>query len=106
MQRLWFTKKYLAGVAAPASLLAQRAYGCNEIYHLELLMQKVNTKIEDRPVVAEALEKAEQTGEPAVALQLENGKIITGKTSDLLGSSAALLLNALKEPSSFNASSA
>ena len=69
----------------------------NEIYHLELLMQKVNTKIEDRPVVAEALEKAEQTGEPAVALQLENGKIITGKTSDLLGSSAALLLNALKE---------
>ena len=34
---------------------------------------------------------------PAVALQLSNGKIITGKTSSLLGASSALLLNCLKE---------
>ena len=69
----------------------------NEIYKLELLMKQVKTSTEDRPVVAAALKKAEETGAPAVALELENGKIITGKTSSLLGSSAALLLNALKE---------
>ena len=69
----------------------------NEIYKLELLMKQVKTSTEDRPVVAAALKKAEETGAPAVALELEDGKIITGKTSSLLGSSAALLLNALKE---------
>ena len=50
----------------------------------------------DRPVIAKCLEKAEVTGQPAAALQLPDGRIITGKTSDLLGASAALLLNALK----------
>ncbi len=69
----------------------------NEIYKLELLMRQVGTSTADRPVAAAALKKAEETGAPAVALELENGKIITGKTSSLLGSSAALLLNALKE---------
>ena len=69
----------------------------NEIYKIELLMKQVKPSTEDRPVVAAALKKAEETGAPAVALELENGKIITGKTSSLLGSSAALLLNALKE---------
>ncbi len=69
----------------------------NEIMKLELLMKQVKTSTDDRPVVAAALKKAEETGAPAVALELENGKIITGKTSSLLGSSAALLLNALKE---------
>ncbi len=69
----------------------------SEIYKLELLMSQVNTSVEDRPVVAAALKKAEDTGAPAVAMELENGKIITGKTSSLLGSSAALLLNVLKE---------
>ncbi len=69
----------------------------NEIYKLELLMRQVGTSTNDRPVVAAALKKAEETGAPAVAIELENGKIITGKTSSLLGSSAALLLNALKE---------
>ena len=52
---------------------------------------------QDRKVVSAALNRAEQTGAPAAAMELPDGKIITGKTSDLLGSSAALLLNALKE---------
>lgn len=51
----------------------------------------------DRKVVAPALERAELTGAPAAALELPDGRIITGKTSDLLGASAALLLNALKD---------
>ena len=68
-----------------------------EIMKLELLMRQVGTSTADRPVVCAALKKAEATGAPAVAIELGNGKIITGKTSSLLGSSAALLLNALKE---------
>ncbi|MBQ4154027.1 MAG: DUF1846 domain-containing protein [Clostridia bacterium] len=68
-----------------------------EVAKLELLMGQVGITTADRPVVKAALDKAEQTGAPAVALQFDNGKIITGKTSSLLGSSAAVLLNALKE---------
>ena len=51
----------------------------------------------ERPVVAAALNKAEETNGPAVAIELSNGKIVTGKTSSLLGASAAVLLNSLKE---------
>ncbi|MBQ9279111.1 MAG: DUF1846 domain-containing protein [Lachnospiraceae bacterium] len=69
----------------------------DEIYKIELLMRQVDATIDDRPVVAAALKKAEQTGNPAVAMQLEDGRIITGKTIDLLGSSSVLLLNVLKE---------
>lgn len=47
-------------------------------------------------VVAPALEVAEKTGQPAAAMEMPDGRIVTGKTSDLLGASAALLLNALK----------
>jgi len=47
-------------------------------------------------VVAPALAKAEETGLPAAAMELPDGRIVTGKTSSLLGASSALLLNALK----------
>ncbi len=69
----------------------------DEIYKIELLMRQADATIDDRPVVAAALKKAEETGNPAVAMQLEDGRIITGKTIDLLGSSSVLLLNVLKE---------
>ncbi len=69
----------------------------HEVNKLELLMGQMGITTDERPVVGAALKKAEETGAPAVALQLENGKIITGKTSSLLGASAAVLLNALKE---------
>ena len=67
-----------------------------QVFKLELLMKKAGISADQRKVVAPALEKAEQTGKPAAAMELPNGKIITGKTSDLLGASSALLLNALK----------
>ena len=63
---------------------------------LELLMRKVGVACEQRRVVGPALALAEQTGHPAAALELPDGRIITGKTSNLLGASSALLLNALK----------
>ena len=63
---------------------------------LELLMNQVGVTVEDRPVVAAALRRQEETGAPAASLRLPDGQLITGKTSNLLGASAALLLNALK----------
>jgi len=70
--------------------------GDAEVLKLELLMKKVGVCAEDRKVVAPALRKAEETGLPAAAIELPDGQIITGKTSNLLGASSALLLNALK----------
>ena len=67
-----------------------------QIMKLELLMKKAAVTPEDRPVVAAALERAEETGKPAAAMELPDGRILTGKTSNLLGACAALLLNALK----------
>ncbi len=63
---------------------------------LELLMKKAGVDISSRRVVAAAMKRAEETGLPAAAIELPDGRIITGKTSNLLGSSSALLLNALK----------
>ncbi len=63
---------------------------------IELLMSKSGISTEDRKAVAPALAKAQETGAPAVALELNDGRIVTGKTGDLLGASAACLLNALK----------
>ena len=63
---------------------------------LELLMRKAGVTQEDRRVVEPALRRAEQTGKPAAAMELPDGTVITGKTSDLLGACSALLLNALK----------
>ena len=68
----------------------------NEIYKIELLLKQANVTMEKRPVIAAALKKAEETAAPATAIELADGRIVTGKTSSLLGASAAMLLNALK----------
>lgn len=68
-----------------------------EAYKIELLMKQAHVVPTDRKVVTPALEKAKETGAPAAALELPDGQIVCGKTSDLLGASAALLLNALKK---------
>ncbi len=64
---------------------------------LDLLMNQSGLSSEDRPVVEKANSKAESTGAPAAAIELPDGSIVTGKTSSLLGASAAVLLNALKK---------
>lgn len=69
----------------------------DEVYKIELLMNQAGITIHDRKVVDAALARAEETGAPAAALELPDGRIITGKTSKLLGASAALILNVLKE---------
>ena len=68
-----------------------------EVYKIELLLKQAHATLEDRKVVPAALEREKETGAPAAAMELEDGRIITGKTSDLLGASSALLLNVLKE---------
>ena len=67
-----------------------------QILKLELLMKQAGISVADRPVVAAANIKAETEGERAAAMELPDGRVITGKTSALLGASSALLLNALK----------
>ena len=63
---------------------------------LELLMNNSGLSSDERPPVTPALAKAEKTDGPCVAIELPDGTVITGKTSDLLGASSAALLNALK----------
>ena len=68
----------------------------NDIMKLELLMNQAGMRPEKCPVIKAALKKAEETGAPAGAMELPDGRIITGKTSSTLGAASALLLNALK----------
>jgi uncharacterized protein (UPF0371 family) len=68
-----------------------------EIDKIELLMRKIGITAElNRKCVPAALKRAEETGAPAVAIELDDGRIVTGKTSSLLGASSAALLNAIK----------
>ena len=64
-----------------------------EVYKIELLMKQAKITTDLRRVVGAANERAEKTGSPAAAMELDDGTIITGKTTNLLGASAALLLN-------------
>ncbi len=68
----------------------------DEVARSELLMKRLSLTAADRPVVGAALRKQEETGAPAVALELPDGRLVTGKTTALLGASAAVLLEALK----------
>jgi len=68
----------------------------DEVYKQELLLNQAKITTADRPVVPAANELAKKNGSPAAALELPDGTIVTGKTSDLLGASSAVLLNAIK----------
>ncbi len=65
---------------------------------IELLMKQASLSAEDRPVIGAALARSEATeSQPAMAIELADGRIVTGKTTSLLGASAAALLNAVKK---------
>lgn len=85
-------RRYYKSVCAYRQGLAAE----EEALKIESIMAQLCITAADRHVVAAALKRAEDTGGPAVALELSDGRMITGKTSSLLGASAALLLNALK----------
>ena len=67
-----------------------------EAFKIELLMRHEQLSVTDRPAVVAARKREDLTGSPAVALELPDGRMITGKTGELLGPSAAVLLNAIK----------
>lgn len=67
------------------------------LYKIELLMKQAEISPADRKVAVAAMEVENQTHQPAVAIELDDGSIIDGKTSDLLSAPAAALLNVLKE---------
>ena len=76
---------------------ALRGKECSdEIYKLELLLGQAGLNTDDRACAAAATRTAANTGTPCAAIELENGDLITGKTTDLLGCASAMLLNALK----------
>ncbi len=63
----------------------------------EMIMNRCGVSAADRPVIAAAQQRAAETGAPAMAIELDDGRMVTGKTTDLLGAAAAVLLNALKQ---------
>ena len=86
IRRFYKTKcDYKMGLASKAS--AQRS---------ELIMSEVSVTLEDRKVVSAATEKNERTGVPCMAVQLEDGRIVTGKQTDLMNPSSSVVLNAIK----------
>ena len=68
----------------------------SEVSKIEMIMSQENLSTTDRHTVTPALDREAETGGPAVAIELPDGRIITGKTGNLLGASSAALVNALK----------
>ena len=68
----------------------------HDLHKIEMIMNSMGITPEDRPVVGPALRRAEETDGPAVAIELPDGTIITGKTTSLLGAASACLMNAIK----------
>lgn len=68
-----------------------------ELNKIELIMRQAGISLDERPIVHAAREKEEATDGPAAAIELPDGRIVTGKTTSLLGAASAALINALKE---------
>ena len=85
-------RRYYATAAAVRKGLAEPS----ELQKQEMLLNYLHLDLSHRRCVPAALEKAKQTGAPAVAIELPDGRVITGKTSGLMGASCAALLNSLK----------
>ncbi len=85
-------RRYYSTIVNARQGLAEEA----DASKIELLMKQAGVTTKDRAVVTRAIEKSTVTDAPATAIELPDGRIITGKTSSLLGSASAMLLNALK----------
>ena len=68
----------------------------SEVDKIELLMRTLDIEPERRAVVPAAMAVAERTGKPAVAIELADGQLVTGRTTELFGAASAAVLNALK----------
>jgi len=74
------------------------AVNSDVVAKLELLVKQAGLSADTREVIAVSLAKSRDNGGvPAAAIELPNGHIVSGRTTDLLGGCSAMLLNALKE---------
>jgi uncharacterized protein (UPF0371 family) len=78
--------------------VGERQYvsGSTETQKIKLIMDKMGLSVNDRQVVPVALKCHKRSGTPSAALQINDGRIVTGKTTSLMGCSSTVLLNALK----------
>lgn len=76
--------------------MANGAGNESEVSKIALLFKQAGINSAYRKTTVAAKEKKEQTGHTSSAIELQDGTIITAKSSPLLGCSAALLLNAMK----------
>ena len=76
--------------------LAEKGSNENEVNKIALIMKQAKLTTDFRRTTVAAREKQEQSGGASAAIELHDGTVITSRTSSLLGSSAALLLNATK----------
>ena len=74
----------------------------DEVYKTELIMNQAGIDTSFRAVVRAACDKSEESGEPAAAIELPDGTIVTGRTSNLMGCAASALMNALKKLGGIN----
>ncbi|MBQ9814257.1 MAG: DUF1846 domain-containing protein [Lachnospiraceae bacterium] len=85
-------RRYFAAIVG----VAEGKKDMNEVEKIKLLMTREGLQITDYKVAAAAQERERETGDVATAIELEDGTIITGKTGDLLGPTAACLIKAIK----------
>jgi uncharacterized protein (UPF0371 family) len=74
----------------------------DSVNKIKLIMKQSGITMDERPVIAAAMNKAEETGAPAVAIEIGENELVTGKTSSLMGACAAAMLNALKKLANIN----
>ena len=67
------------------------------VERIKALMDEAGVNVKDRKVVGVALATKEKKGSDIVAIELKNGKIITGKNTEIMTASAAAAINAMKE---------
>ena len=84
--------RYYEALIRRADLLASE----DELFKIEFLMQQLGLTVDARTCTAVANKKAKKLGVTCAAIELADGSVVTGKTSDLLGPCSAVLLNALK----------
>ena len=66
------------------------------VERIEIMMNKLGLSTKDRKVATAALEKEAKEKKNVVAIELPNGKIVTGKESELLSGASTMIINALK----------
>lgn len=74
----------------------QSGTSSDEVRKIEMLMNQLKLDKSDRKVAKEVMKLAEGFDNPVAGIELPNGRIVTGKTNDLLGAVCSMMLNALK----------